>query len=105
MTPEEYRKWRPTYSAYDRNYSSDDGYVISDFRKFLALSGLALEASEAQGVAHKDYRNDRPLNLEKIKDELSDVWWYFNMCLDEFDLTLDELSVHNKQKLDKRNDK
>ncbi len=107
MNIQEYRKWRHTYSSYDTNYPCEEFLEVQgkDMRKHLALSGLACEAAEALGVLHKDLRNRRAKSYDKIKDELSDVWWYLNMCLDEFNLTLEELSEYNKRKLDERNTK
>lgn len=103
MDINEYRDWRPTYSLYEKNLTGLDDVNGLQLRQFLALTGLVSEATEAMSVLHKDFRNSRPIRLDKIKDELSDVWWYFNMCLDEFDLTLNELSEYNKNKLDERN--
>jgi hypothetical protein len=107
MSVQEYRNWRPTYSSYNITFPEDGPPIREvfhdEFRQFLALSGLSCEASEAQSVMHKAFRKGVKPDYSKVKDELSDVWWYFNMCLDEFNLTLEELSAYNKEKLDARN--
>lgn len=105
MTPEEYRKWRPTYSLYEKNYIPGNHSEIENTKlnQFLAVSGLATEASELQAVIHKAFRKNGPVDLAKAKDEASDVWWYFNKILDDFGWTLEELSDYNRAKLDERN--
>jgi len=108
MTPEEYRAWRPKYSLYEKNYPEGSGFSVrgitgEEVLQFLAVSGLATEASELQGVIHKAWRKKAPVDLLRAKDEMSDVWWYLNMCLDVFGWTLEELSDYNKAKLDTRN--
>ncbi len=113
MTPEEYKKWRPTYSKYEKNYPVEldmnvpfpqiSGVGNKTMTQFLATTGLASEAAELMSVTHKAFRNKSSIDMDKAKDEASDVWWYLNMCLDAFGWTLEELSEHNRAKLDERN--
>lgn len=107
MNIQEYRNWRPTYSLYEPNWGVKD-YETNEvsgkqMNRFLATSGLALEAAELHAVMHKAMRKRAPEDLAKAKDEASDVWWYLNKVLDDFGWTLEELSEYNKEKLDKRN--
>lgn len=107
MNIQEYRNWRPTYSAYEVNWSKNEIHTVSGehMNRFLATTGLVCEASELMSVIHKSARKVSSIDLAKAKDEASDVWWYFNKILDDFGWTLEELSQYNKEKLDARNQK
>ena len=68
-------------------------YITKEGKEWFEFAGLELK---------KQWRKKTPIDLTKAKDEASDVWWYLNMCLDEFNWTLEELSKYNKEKLDAR---
>lgn len=107
MNIQEYKQWRPTYSAYEVNWAKEDIHMVSGetMNRFFATTGLVSEASELMSVIHKAGRKVAPIDLAKAKDEASDVLWYFCKILDDFGWTFEELAEYNKEKLDARNAK
>jgi len=75
-------------------------------RERLGLCGLGLsgELGEVTDLLKKFlyHRNGKPLDTEKLKDELGDVLWYFSVLCSTLDLTLEEVMHANIAKLEKR---
>jgi NTP pyrophosphatase (non-canonical NTP hydrolase) len=72
----------------------------------LGLCGLGLsgEIGEVTDLLKKYlyHRNGKPLDTEKLKDELGDVLWYYAVLLDTLDLTFEEVIATNVAKMAKR---
>jgi NTP pyrophosphatase (non-canonical NTP hydrolase) len=71
--------------------------------EYLAL-GLASEGGEVAGVTKKWVRGDYTTEVMKtrLKDELGDVIWYIARLSDEIGLSLEEIILHNQEKLTTR---
>lgn len=72
----------------------------------LALCGLGLsgELGEVTDLLKKHlyHRNGMPLDIDKMRDELGDVMWYFSVLLDTLGLSFEDVMEANVAKLEKR---
>jgi NTP pyrophosphatase (non-canonical NTP hydrolase) len=68
-------------------------------RLLVQALGLAGEAAEVGQLVKKWAWHGRPLEVEAIKDELSDVLWYLSDLASAVGLSLDEIAQHNTRKL------
>jgi len=72
----------------------------------LGLCGLGLsgEIGEVTDMLKKHlyHRNGKPLDREKLKDELGDVLWYFSVLCSTLGFTLEDVMVANIAKNEKR---
>ena len=66
-----------------------------------ALFGLCSEVGEIHGIYQKDYQG-HGVDKEKVKDELSDVFWFCAELCDSVGLRMDDVALHNIHKLEKR---
>ena len=66
--------------------------------------GLAGELGEVVDMLKKFlyHRNGKPLDMNKLKDELGDVLWYYFILLDTVGLTFEEVMQANVTKLETR---
>jgi NTP pyrophosphatase (non-canonical NTP hydrolase) len=71
-------------------------------RLMVQALGLAGEAAEVGQLIKKWAWHGKPLDAEKIKDELSDTLWYIADLASALNLNLDEIAAHNVNKLLKR---
>lgn len=99
MKFKDYRAWRPTYSQYEQNYSADASTVHEE----ASIIGLAAEAGELLGIVQKSIRKGILIDREKVIDELGDVLWYMCYVMDAHDISMDQLTDFNKNKLEARN--
>ena len=67
-----------------------------------AIMGLCGEVGECADIVKKHHFQGHELDHEKLKDELSDVCWYVALLATALDLTLEEVMIHNVDKLKKR---
>lgn len=108
MKISDYIKWRPKFSKYLITYSPvspipDHILRTGHHRKQAAIVGIAAEAGELLGVLQKANRKGEPIPQDRALDELSDVRWYYQMMLDEFGWTDEEVMEYNYGKLEDRN--
>lgn len=108
MTPEEYRKWRPSYAQYLKTYKIHAPIPAiftnsEDMHQRASIIGLAAEAGELLSLVQKSIRKGIPISKEKALDEGGDVFWYFNYFMEAFNLSLGEIMEYNVKKLDERN--
>lgn len=66
------------------------------------ILGLAGEAGECCDVVKKHYYQDGREVKEKLLDELGDVLWYIAETTTALGYTLDDIALHNVEKLKKR---
>ena len=64
--------------------------------------GLCGEAGEYSEIIKKFVFHGKPLTTDKAKDELSDVLWYLSQCARELDIKMEDIAVHNINKLKAR---
>ena len=67
-----------------------------------AALGLSGEAGEVADIIKKHYFQGHPFNKEKLIDECGDVLWYITLMADALGITLEDIAVHNIEKLEKR---
>src|SRR5215469_14883580 len=92
MKPEDYQK------AALRTLYPD---LTTNERFGLCGLGLAGETGEVADMLKKHlyHRNGKPLDVNKLKDELGDVMWYFFVLLDTVGLSFEEVLEANVAKL------
>lgn len=73
-----------------------------DTRIMNAMLGLSGEIGETQEHIKKWAYHDKPLDREKVKLELGDVYFYLAEACSALDTTLEEIAMLNVQKLLKR---
>ena len=71
-------------------------------RLLVQALGLNGEAGEIAELIKKWAWHGKPLDHEKIKDELSDLLWYVADLASACNLNLDEIAQHNVEKLQRR---
>ncbi len=64
--------------------------------------GLNGEAGEAMDIIKKYYYQGHELDKEKLKDECSDVLWYLAEIAEGLEIGLEDIAIHNIEKLKKR---
>lgn len=67
-----------------------------------AIMGLCGEVGECADIVKKHHFQGHELDHEKLKDELSDVCWYVALLATALGLSLEEVMLHNVEKLKKR---
>ena len=64
--------------------------------------GLGGETGEVLEVIKKARRDEKDVNMEHLREELGDVLWYLaNLCT-AYNLSLEQVAIDNKKKLDER---
>ncbi|MGB4985500.1 MAG: nucleoside triphosphate pyrophosphohydrolase family protein [Erysipelotrichaceae bacterium] len=66
------------------------------------VMGLCGESGECIDIVKKNIFQGHELDKEKLKDELSDVLWYLATCAAGIDVKLEDIAIHNVNKLKKR---
>jgi len=70
-----------------------------------AVAGLVAEAGEVSGVLEKAWRKKGHLeaeDIDKLFDELGDVLWFLTATANALSLSLDDVMMHNINKLNER---
>lgn len=75
-----------------------------DHSQFLdnAIMGLCGEVGECADIVKKHHFQGHDLDNEKLKDELSDVCWYVALLATALGVSLENVMLHNIEKLKKR---
>lgn len=68
----------------------------------LGALGLAGEGGEAIDVVKKYLFHGKPLDRDKLIEELGDQLWYFQCLLEAVDGTFQEVAEKNREKLKRR---
>jgi NTP pyrophosphatase (non-canonical NTP hydrolase) len=74
----------------------------SDYHLCMAALGLIGESGEFADLVKKHFFHSHPYDSYKLKDELSDVLWYVAEACTAIGITLENLAVHNIDKLKSR---
>ena len=61
--------------------------------------GLIGEAGEIVEMVKKCHYHGHLLDRERMKDELSDLGWYWAVLANSFGLDLEQIALHNVEKL------
>ena len=64
--------------------------------------GLTGEAGEAAEIVKKFYYHDHPLDILALEKELGDVLWNLTALANSFGLDLEQIALHNVEKLQAR---
>ena len=64
--------------------------------------GLGGETGEVLEVIKKSLRDEKPIDLSHLKEELGDVMWYVANLCSSYDLSLQNIIDENVDKLSKR---
>lgn len=67
-----------------------------------AIMGLCGEVGECADIVKKHHFQGHELDREKLIDEASDVCWYIALLATALDTTLEDIMLHNVEKLKKR---
>lgn len=93
MTLDEYQ----TAAARTINQSLSDADRLLD-----AAAGLAEEAGEVLGIVRKHRMQGRPMDRDRLREELGDALWCLTIAAQSVGLTLDQVAEANVQKLKAR---
>lgn len=96
-----------TFNEYQEKASVTKMYPTENrLGVYYTTMGLASEAGEVAGKVKKVLRDKNGVfdgdSIRAIGDEISDVLWYCAMLAHELGLTMDDIAVHNLQKLHSR---
>lgn len=67
-----------------------------------AILGLSGESGECADIVKKHEFQGHELDLNKLKDEASDIMWYIALLAEGLGVTIEDIAVHNVEKLKKR---
>lgn len=67
-----------------------------------ATLGISGEAGELVDAIKKYIVYNRELDIENIKEELGDLFFYIQMLMNSTNLTMEQIIKHNMEKLNKR---
>ena len=67
-----------------------------------AAAGLAEEAGEALGLVRKHRMQGRPLDRERLREELGDALWCLTVAAQSAGIPLEEVAAANLEKLKAR---
>jgi NTP pyrophosphatase (non-canonical NTP hydrolase) len=66
------------------------------------IFGLIGEVGEVAEMIKKCHWHGHLLSQEKLKDELSDILWYLATLANSFGIDLEQIALHNVEKLRNR---
>ena len=92
-----------TLDEYQANAARTLNARLSDSERLLdAAAGIAEEAGEVLAHVRKHLYQNRPLDKERLAEELGDVLWCIAAAASASGLTLDAIATGNVQKLSDR---
>jgi NTP pyrophosphatase (non-canonical NTP hydrolase) len=102
MTWDEYKEYHAKLEVTPQHITTECPGV--DVNRLLHASiGLCGESGEVLEITKKFlFGKRRPIDLEHVKDELSDVFFYLALALRTIDVELEDLMEYNVKKLSKR---
>lgn len=66
------------------------------------LLGLGSEVGEIQGKIKKVIRDNTPIDIQDLGKEIGDVMWYISELCNHLGLSLENILIHNIDKLSSR---
>lgn len=70
-----------------------------------AAMGVAAEAGEVLALFEKSVRRETPVDTAQVEDELGDVLWFVAEVCNSLQLSLDDVLMHNIEKINARYNK
>ncbi len=67
-----------------------------------ASTGLVTESVKVLDLIKKSKKALVTLDKEKVKEELGDLLWYFNLTLDELNISFDEIMENSIAKINRK---
>ena len=67
-----------------------------------ATMGLVTESAKILDIIKKTKKNLKPLDKEKVLEELGDLLWYSNLTLDELNITFEAVMENNLKRINKK---
>jgi NTP pyrophosphatase (non-canonical NTP hydrolase) len=80
----------------------DQREAMKDWDAMVLCAGLTGEAGEVADYLKKVFGHGHPLDVDRVKNEISDVLWYCAVLADRFGLTLADIAAANVEKLKAR---
>lgn len=71
----------------------------------LGFMGLAFEAGEVGDLGKKYILHGKPVDRDKLKEEMGDVLWYFALLCQYYDFDFGDILSKNQEKLEARDGK
>ncbi len=90
------KSWEDEYAEFCR---STDGHGGGLHKYVPLVLGLCSEAGEVAGALNKEMRR---AEVVPMVDEIGDVLWYLTRLADEHGLSLRDLAIINRKKLERR---
>jgi NTP pyrophosphatase (non-canonical NTP hydrolase) len=99
MNLKDYKKQalRTDYADYS-DFHTGDASPRLDY----ASTGLVTESAKVLDLIKKSKKAISPLDKEKVKEELGDLLWYFNLTLDELNISFDEIMENSIAKINRK---
>lgn len=73
-----------------------------NYTKLLLAVGLGGETGEVLDIIKKEHRDNKPVDIKHLEEEIGDVMWYVaNLCT-IYGLSLEEVIQNNIKKLKER---
>ena len=92
-----------TFDDYQTAAARTINQSLSDADRLLdAAAGLAEEAGEVLGIVRKHRMQGRPMDRDRLREELGDALWCLTIAAQSAELTLSEVATANLRKLDAR---
>lgn len=88
------------YQYFALRTANDDDEALD--RIVNGVMGLNGEAGECIDIVKKHLFQGHPLNIDKLIDELGDVLWYVAITADGLGVPLENVMLHNIEKLRRR---
>lgn len=92
------------FNEYQRQCERTADRQNTDPFKFLTEKALGIigEAGEIGDYLKKVLCHGHPMDTKKLTDEAGDLLWYLSTVLTTYDITLEQVALHNIEKLRKR---
>ncbi len=97
-----------TVSHEDYTEFVNSGLFTDGQKDTLSLAGLGLAGETGEVVDHIKkylYHPGHTLDVDAVREELGDLFWYFTILLDQFDTDLEEVMRANTRKLCERHNR
>ena len=89
-----------TFDEYQRAAARTMNASLTDHERLLdAAAGIAEEAGEVLAHVRKHLYQGKPLDRERLAEELGDVLWCLAACATTAGLTLESIAAVNEKKL------
>lgn len=105
MSLQEYKDWNPTLFpdwVKTSPLNEQPERVTDEMRLHWAILEMVGESGEVLELVQKSIRKMKSIDKDKLKDELSDVFWGLTAICNIAGFTYEEIAEYNKKKLEER---